>query len=242
MNDKYFGPVCAQGYYSKPDRLRFYLEEYLFKGIDFNGKSVLDIGGGIGLFSYYAALKGASNVVVMEPETDGSSAGMIQGFQGLKRLLGNPVNISLTTDVLETFDRRNNKFDIILMHNSINHIDEDACVNLPTDKAAQDKYLAYFDLLREVAKPGAILIVCDCANHNFWVKLLGRNPLAPTIEWQKHQPPQFWAKLLAKRGFHHQSTKWSSPNMLGIVGRLLLGNRMSAYLTYSHFRLQMILN
>ena len=63
--------ISDNGFYSKPERLKFYLEQQLFKGIDFKGKSLIDIGGGSGLFGYYAALKGASKVVIMEPEFDG---------------------------------------------------------------------------------------------------------------------------------------------------------------------------
>ena len=48
-------------FYTKGSRLKFYLEQYLFKDIDFEGKTLLDIGGGNGLFSFYAALNGAKS-------------------------------------------------------------------------------------------------------------------------------------------------------------------------------------
>jgi hypothetical protein len=240
MNDNDLSLICSHGGYSRPERLRTYVERYLFEGIDLRGKSLLDIGGGAGTFSFCAAASGASRVVVMEPEADGSSSGVGDVYQRIHRALGSPSNITRTTEVLEQMDRKNNKFDIILMHNSINHIDEDACVRLPIDREAQAKYLSFFDLLGEVSNTGTSLIVCDCSNRNFWVDVMGRNPLAKTIEWEKHQPPEFWSSLLSQRGFRQVDIAWGSPNVLGGVGRLLLGNRLAAYLTFSHFRLEMV--
>lgn len=238
--ERFYSVACEKGYYSRPGRLKFYLKEYLFKGVEIAGRSLIDIGGGNGLLSYYAALNGAGTVVVMEPEMDGSSDGVIRGFYELHQAFGNPSNISLTTDVLERFDRSGKQFDIILMHDSINHIDEDACARLPVDETARAKYLTYFDLLRDISHPGTRLIICDCSNRNFWASVLGKNPMAPTIDWHKHQPPAFWASLLSQRGFRHGNTRWSSPNMLRSAGRMLLGSRVAAYFTYSHFRLEMV--
>jgi len=56
------------------------LKQYLsvlFKGIDFNGKSFLDIGGGTGVFTHYAATSGATRSICMEPEFDGSTSALI---------------------------------------------------------------------------------------------------------------------------------------------------------------------
>jgi predicted RNA methylase len=50
----------------------------IFKDINFNEKAVLDIGGGIGIFSFYASLKGASKIVCLEPEARGSASGMVR--------------------------------------------------------------------------------------------------------------------------------------------------------------------
>ncbi len=240
MDQQFYRRAYEHGFCRDPGRLRFYLEEYLFRGVPLNGRSLLDIGGGRGLFSFYAALQGASRVVVMEPEFDGSSAGMIAGFERLRELLGHPPNISLTRELLERWDREHEKFDVVLMHNSINHIDEESTVRLRHDAKARESYLTYFELLAEVTRPGSTLIICDCSNQNFWGQLFGWNPMQRTIEWQKHQPPGFWAQLLSQHGFRHVRTSWSSPNMLGQWGRLLLGNRWAAWLTYSHFRLEMV--
>ena len=54
---------------------RFY--ERFFDGVDLADKEILDIGGGVGLASTYAIVKGASKAVLLEPESDGSSANML---------------------------------------------------------------------------------------------------------------------------------------------------------------------
>jgi SAM-dependent methyltransferase len=233
----YFKLMADNGFYTKPERLKCYLEKQLFKNIDLKDKSIIDIGGGNGLFGFYAAINGASRVVVMEPEFDGSSQGMIAGFNKINNLLGNPVNISHTNKVLEDYDRVNNKFDIILMHNSVNHIDEQSCIRLKEDKKAQLVYFQFFEKLQQISKPGGILIICDCARNNVFGDLKLPNPLSPSIEWEKHQNPTFWAELLERNNFKKQSIQWTYPNFLGEIGNLLFRNKLMAYLTISHFRL-----
>ena len=55
--------------------------DMIFKGINFKDKRAIDIGGGSGLFSFYLALNDAKDVLVMEPEFDGSAAGYIKKFK-----------------------------------------------------------------------------------------------------------------------------------------------------------------
>lgn len=236
-NDEFYEIVASNGYYSTPDRLRFYLEEYLFRDIDFSGKSLIDIGGGYGIFAFFAAINGAREVVVMEPEIEGSSAGMKKGFESLKVLLDKPENISHTGETLQTYDTANRDFDVVLMHNSINHLDEDACVILHKDRDAQDTYLEIFARLGEITKSGTTFIICDCSNDNLFGDLRLRNPMARSIEWHKHQAPEVWAALFEKEGFVTQSIDWTAPSFLGKAGRLLFGNKVMAYMWSSHFRL-----
>jgi hypothetical protein len=82
----YLSTVVVEGVYSNEGNLRFQLTA-LFGGIDFVNKRVLDIGGGVGLHSFYAACRGADRVVCLEPETKGSSSGVTDGFRRLKGLL-----------------------------------------------------------------------------------------------------------------------------------------------------------
>jgi hypothetical protein len=63
--------------------------------------------------------------------------------------------------------------------------------------------------------------------------------MAPWIEWHKHQPPEVWRGLAEAAGFRYCCTQWSTPSVLGSVGRVLLGNRIGAYLTLGAFRLHL---
>ena len=125
------------------------------------------------------------------------------------------------------------------MHNSINHIDEDACIVLKKEKDAQEKYLSFFNLLQEISKPNASLIVCDCARSNLFGDVKITNPFAKSIEWEKHQNPKYWSSLLGKVGYSLESINWTTPNSLGPIGNTLFSNQFFSYFTLSHFRMVM---
>ena len=127
------------------------------------------------------------------------------------------------------------QFDIILLHNSINHLDETACINLLSDEASKAIYLDIFSKLSSLASSGAKLIVCDCSRYNFFALLRIRNPFAPTIEWHKHQAPEVWVGLLSQVGFVNPRIRWTSFNTLRLPGRVLLGNKLLSYFLRSDF-------
>ncbi len=241
-NKNFYKTVSDNNYYTSESRLQYYMEQQLFKNVNFEGKSLIDIGGGKGVFGFYAAVNGASKVVVMEPEFDGSSSGMIDGFNDIKSLIGGLNNISHTNKVLEDYDRRNNQFDIILMHNSINHIDEEACIVLKENQEARVKYDEFFSMLNEISKPGARLIVCDCARSNLFGDIGVKNPFSPAIEWEKHQNPKYWAEQLKKNGYKLESIVWTTPNFLGKIGTMFLSNKVMSYFLLSHFRMVLTYN
>lgn len=237
--EDFFNLVCKKGFYSKPRRLKFFLSNQLFAGVDLSGKRILDIGGGNGLFGYFALLRGASEVVIVEPEFDGCTNGMIDQFYELHNLLGSPSRITLVKETIQDLKSYGSTFDIILMTNSINHFDEAACVDLHINSSSKEVYLKIFDIIDQLSNRHASIIMTDCTNKNFFPKIGWTNPLMPTIEWEKHQPPKIWASLLIETGFSVKSIRWSSPNCLGWFGKTLLGNKFANYFTMGHFRLEM---
>ena len=79
--------IVEKRLYSSKRRLRYQMN-YLYDGIDSVGKTVIDIRGGSGIHSYYAACCGAKSVVCLEPEGAGSSHGAWSQFQELGSILG----------------------------------------------------------------------------------------------------------------------------------------------------------
>jgi SAM-dependent methyltransferase len=220
-----------------PGNLRFYLD-YLFEGVDLTGKSVLDVGAsGGGRYSLYAACQGAREVVSLEALDSGSTATTVDDFGRALDLL-RLRNVELVSGRLQDLDLGEERFDVLLLYASINHLDEDACIRLHRDPRARARYRELLGALARAAAPGARLIAVDCSPRNLLGRF-GKNPLAPSIEWHKHQPPELWATLLEEVGFARPRIRWNSVNTLRTAGRLLLGNRFAAYCLTSVFCLTM---
>lgn len=236
--EKYLDIVARKGMWSdSKENLMFYLN-YLFQYVSFAGKSMIDIGGGSGLYSLYAACKGAEYVLCLEPKLEGSTKGASDKFEQISASLSLR-NATLLQVPFQEFDTGNQTFDLILLHNSINHLDEKACVKLQYDKDARNRYKTIFQKLSKIAAPGAKLMITDCSCHNLFALLGIRNPFAPTIEWHKHQSPEFWSDMLSNYGFANPNIRWTSFNTLRKMGGLLFGNRLVSYLLTSHFCLTM---
>jgi len=231
--DLYLNTVISEGLYSTKGRLQFQMET-LFEGIDFTNKRVLDIGAGFGLYSFYMAFRGAKKVVCLEPEAGGSSRRVIDKFHKLANLLKCD-NVELKPLTLQAFEAEGEKFDVILLYNSVNHLDETACITLLRESKSKAVYKELFSTIYSLSNEGAKLIICDCSKYNFFALLRIRNPIASTIEWHKHQSPKLWANLLGEAGFVNPKTRWSSFNGLRKLGRILIGNKLMAYFLTSHF-------
>jgi len=235
--ERYLDTVVREGYFSSKENARFYLN-YLFQDISLNGRSMLDIGGGSGWLSLYAACMGAKPVICLEPELEGSRKGESDKFKRLSETLSLD-SVSFQSVTFQDFDPCDQTFDIILLHNSINHLDEEACINLQHSDNARNRYKSLFQKLSELAGPGTKLIICDCSRYNLFALLRLKNPFAPTIEWHKHQSPKYWSKMLFDFGFVNPRIRGTSPSQLRIIGRFLFGNRFASYFLISHFCLVM---
>jgi len=210
----------------------------LFRDIDLRGKSVLDIGGGMGIFSFYCGLQGASDVLCLEPETDGSSAGMVSSFRAVQDEFGLH-QVRLRGDLFQKFDAAGKLYDVVLLHHSINHLDEDACIHLRDSAKARDSYGEIAKKMAQIMPPGGTLILADCSPSNVFNDLGIQNPMMKSIEWHKHQPPEAWTDVFRGAGFDDPKVTWTSFNTLRELGFRLFGNRVAAYLTLSHFILHL---
>lgn len=181
----------------------------LFRGVSLKDKNILDIGGGDGLYSFFAALSGAKKVICLEPEIEGSSLGVQNQFRLIQQMLALQ-NVTLEGKKLQDFNT-SDRFDVVILHNSINHLDEDSCINLKKDIKAQQNYRLIFNNIFNIMNPGGILTVTDCAQSNFWSDILKiKNPFMPTIEWHKHNSPNLWGKILHDVGFELLSIRWGN--------------------------------
>ncbi len=236
--DKYFGFIQENHLFSSVDNLKYYLN-YLFKRIDFKEKKVLDLGGGSGLLSFYAGCMGAKEVICIEPEEKGSTKNVLNIFSKFQEALSLGQIVRLEKSTFQKVSLRDKVFDIILLHNSVNHLDENACINLKWSLDARRTYARIFKKLKEISYPGAKLLISDCSRYNFFALLRLKNPFSPSIEWHKHQSPSFWANMLSHYGFSKAEIKWTSFNRLRTVGQIFLGNKVAAFFLHSHFCLIM---
>jgi len=232
--EEFCATATKYGAAKSPSNLRQYLN-ILFKDIDFNGKSFLDIGGGTGVFVHFAAWSGATRSVCLEPEHDGSTSGVTEKFSELATALGVQDRATLQTELFQEYTGE--PFDFVLLHNSINHLDEPACISLIESSESKETYLELFRKLNGIVAPGGSVIICDCGRRNFFADLGLKNPVMPDIEWNKHQQPETWGDLLEQTGFVTEGIRWNTFNTLGRIGPLLLGYFIPSYFTLSHFRL-----
>lgn len=212
--------------------------ELRFENIDLKSKTVLDIGAGRGLFSAYAAHKGAEQVIALEPEIEGSSEGMVEILENVSTDYPS-INIKKMTFQEYTDKIKNERFDVVISNNSINHLDEEACINLQDSKVARERYHRIFDKLYDVINNGGIFIIADGARRNFWADTGITSPFI-NLEWHKHQSPKLWISMLQQHGFKKQELIWNTYlSQLGEIGKRFFCNRLLSYFTYNKFVLKM---
>jgi len=187
----------------------------------FQGKRVLEIGCGGGQLSLLMAAGGASQVVGLEPMTDGANPRSVTSLNWI-RDFGEIENLEIRP---EGFDERileKGKFDVILGVNVINHLHETE-LHLKHDKVAREYYLSSFRMMREILNPGGVCIFTDAGRRNAWrwLPAVGiPHPFSRTIEWQKHQQPSVWGEMFLEAGFSGYSVEWQLPCRFGITEKV----------------------
>ena len=229
----YLNIITEKGIYPNKKNLKLHLTN-IFSKIDFKNKKVLDIGGGSGVHSSYAAVRGAAKVDCLEPEFDGSHEGMKENFEELQRIIG-ATNVELHSVTFQDYETKISDYDLILTYNVVNHLNEEACQTLQSSQDSRDKFVRMFMKCSSMLKQGGMMLVADCGRRNFFGDLGIYNPFANDIDWKIHQEPKFWLNLMEKAGFKRLNIHWSTFNSLGRLGKFLFGNRLFSYLTFSHF-------
>ena len=218
----------------RPYGYHFYFKNYIFKNIDLNNKKILDIGGGNGLASFFALSSSLScKAWVVDPIAEGSNQLMFEQFNSMKRKYDTE-RIVFHRDFIDTL-LEPELFDIILMHNTINHIGEDILTDINEDETAYNEYKNRLKTILDRLRPGGKLIIADCGRYNFIGNLGLKNPLAPSIDWKLHCEPSIWKSIIEEIGFKHSSTRWTARRETGVFGKIFLANRLCSYFLNSHF-------
>lgn len=221
----------------------FHFQKYVFDGLSLEGKSVLDIGGGSGLASFWAVNRGlALSAIVVDPLSDGSNSEMRSQYSRMAKVLDLGNKVAFCEAALDEVGVSLGLFDIVLLHNSINHVNEEFTRTLTQSAEASASYRRFADLLLSHLKEGGKLVMSDCSSKNFFSQLGLPSPFAPGIDWRIHQPPAIWAELFSQQGFRLERTTWATRREFGSYGKLLLGNELGAYLTTSQFTIELSKN
>lgn len=198
-------------------------------------KIMLEVGGGDGLFSLWALANGVEKVILLEPEADGVTEGVGKRFINHKKALGiTNEQLMFFPLTLQEYEGERETFDLVFSYNSINHIDETACIKLHKSEGAQSTYQKYFEKIYGLMRPGGHFIISDAGRLNFWNQLGVTSPFAPTIEWEKHQRPSLWRQLLNDAGFSFVSLDLLRFYPLRRF-RVLGFNRLISWVTASQF-------
>lgn len=216
------------------NKLKYYLS-YLFRNIELKNKKVLDIGSGYGLYTSYIAAGGASLVYSVEPELDGGTNKMIETIKTLKTQ-HDLQSIVIEKELFQNLNI-NKKFDVILLHNCINHLNEDACESLLSEDDAQEEYLMYFKKLRKLLLPHGRLIITDVERDNFFNQFNLNNPFAPSIEYNKHQNANVWLKIAEKSGMKLIELDYNKFNFFGPVVRNIIPKKIAKYVFGTGFKI-----
>lgn len=213
--------------------------EDFFKTLDFSGKHILDVGAGNGMYTCCVGALGAGKVIALEPELNGSRTGVVSKFsQVLNRL--NLQNIELKNISLGEFDTPDQHFDMIYLLAVINHIDEEHVKTVDANPESEAIYLKLMRPLYEWLVPGGKLVITDASNTNAFTPLLNagilkRHPFQPTIDWEIHQHPKVWKKLLGKMGFEDVAYHWATNWRYSWMPRFLVDNPIAANIYSSLF-------
>lgn len=224
--------LSKAGVHKQRNRLRDIVDN-VFSRSEIHNKRVLDVGCGPGILSFSASLLGAREVVGLEPELDGSTAGVNEQFSLVKKNL-EVDNVSLRISTLQEYDFAEAPFDFVVMYNVINHLDEPACIDMHKNETSRQKYLRIFERLAKHMTTNSHLLISDCSRKNLFGDIGLKNPIVRSIEWEKHQSPNQWISVLESAGFTKQFVFWNPLFSLGIL-RPLFRNGIAAYLTNSHF-------
>jgi len=214
--------------------------QQVYQGVSLKGKNILEIGCGNGMLSIWAGMCEASSVVALEPLEDGSGSfnrsRVFTEFNSITEAL-DIKNANIISQTVQDY-QEDMKFDVVLSNASINHLDEDSCINLKTCRKSRCNYINILKGIANKMKIGGKLIVIDCSSRNFINDIGLVNPLMKSIEWHKHHTPHVWQEICAEADFLNPVISWPSGRYLRYL-RIYKRPQLFSYFIDSVFRLEM---
>src|SRR4030095_3497079 len=98
----------------------------------------------------------------IEPEATGSSSDALVAFRQIVATLGLGEQIEATEHSLQELPMPERPFDVVIMYNVINHLDEEAVVVLHRDAEAFARYVSILQNLRLLMRSDGWVVVADC--------------------------------------------------------------------------------
>ena len=209
---EYFAMLERDGH-NNPPAFAHALED-MFKGIDFAGKRVLEIGSGRGLLAIYMGLRGAQ-VLSMEPEMVGATSGVIAQQQARLAELG-MTNVEVVNADFNTWEAGDRRFDVIVSRASINHLYA-SVHHADHHKETYDAYLRMARRVRDMLVPGGVFVATDAQRYAFFSALRWFGVRRPwrwrrsTVDWRHHQNAGTWAKIFREAGFSNVDVAYPVP-------------------------------
>jgi SAM-dependent methyltransferase len=192
--------------------------EHFYAGVPLEGRTVLEIGSGRGLFCMYAATHGASHVVSMEPELVGSRDGML-ALQARRLTALGVTNVELLAADFNAWQSGGRTFDVVVSRASINHLFP-ATRNAARDRGTFAGYVQVAERMRSILNPQGVAIVSDASRYAFFTMArdfgIRRpwNPVRTGVDWRHHQNPGVWTRIFEAAGFSSVSVRYPLPHRL----------------------------
>jgi SAM-dependent methyltransferase len=189
----------------------------MFKGIDFAGKHVLEIGSGRGLLAIYMGLRGA-HVLSMEPELAGATSGVIAQQRARVKAMGLS-NVEVLNADFNTWDPGDSRFDVIVSRSSLNHLHASAH-HAEHHRETYDTYVQVARRLRTMLVPSGSFVATDACRYAFFSGLREFGIRRPWqwkrsgVDWKHHQNPGTWRKIFLEAGFSAIQITYPAPYRL----------------------------
>ena len=207
----------AEDGHENPAGYRYSMEQ-LFQGIQLRDRSVLEIGSGRGLISLHCAVQGASRVLSMEPEMEGSTGGVTAIQQQRTEELGLDT-VELLRQDFHDADLEGQSFDAVIMIAVLNHLYETP-IDASKDSAVFDQFVKIAKKLYGLLNEGGVVIATDACRYSLWTQAhrfgLPRKLCLTqkTIEWRIHQQPSVWKNIFRSAGFQSCEIHYPVPYRL----------------------------